>query len=101
MGGGGHTLAAKFKHLDINCFTFIPSSKSPPKPEDYNKTVAYYYDISNHEKPWNSVKSIRDDISRKCHVNVGDSLGSIRTLTVTPCIEVVAVWTVPGAVSPG
>ena len=27
-------------------------------------------------------------------------LGSIRTLTVTPCVEVVAVWTVPGAVSP-
>ena len=51
--------------------------------------------------PWDGVKSIRDDISRNCHVNVGDSLGSIRTLTVTPCVEVVAVWTVPGAVSPG
>ena len=45
--------------------------------------------------------SIRDDISRNSHVNVGNSLGSIRTLTVTPCVEVVAVWTVPGAVSPG
>ena len=52
-------------------------------------------------KPWNGVKSIRDDISRNCHVNVDDSLGSIRTLTVTPCVEVVAVWTVPGAVSSG
>ena len=51
--------------------------------------------------PWDGVESIRDAISRNCHVNVGDSLGSIRTLTVTPCVEVVAVWTVPGAVSPG
>ena len=52
-------------------------------------------------KPWDGVKSIRGDISIKRHVNVGDSLGSIRTLTVTPCVEVVAVWTVPGAMSPG
>ena len=52
-------------------------------------------------KPWDGVKSIRDDISRNCHVNVGDSLGSIQTLTVTPCVEVVAVWTAPGAVSSG
>ena len=51
--------------------------------------------------PWDGVKSIRDDISRNCHVNVGNSLGSIRTFTVTPCVEVVTVWTVPGAVRPG
>ena len=36
-------------------------------------------------------------------LNVGDTLGSIRTLTVTPCIEVVAVGTVQGVYlwSPG
>ena len=33
-------------------------------------------------------------------MNVGDSLGSNRTLTVTPCVEVVAVE-VGSAVSPG
>ena len=51
--------------------------------------------------PWDGVKSIRDDFSRNCYVNVGDSLGFIRTLTLTPCVGVVIVWTVPGAVSPG
>ena len=49
--------------------------------------------LISRRKPWDGVKSIRDDISRNCHVNVGD--------TVTPCVEVVAVWTVPGAVSSG
>ena len=45
--------------------------------------------------PWDGVIiSIRN-------VNVGDSLGYIRTFTVTPCVEVATVWTVPGAVSPG
>ena len=29
-------------------------------------------------------------------INVGDSLGSIRTFSVTPCVEVGDVWTVPG-----
>ena len=48
--------------------------------------------------PWDG---IRADISRDCHINVGNSLGSIRTLSVTPCVVEVAVWTVPGGVSPG
>ena len=51
--------------------------------------------------PWDGFKNIQDDISRICHVNISDSLGSIRTFTVTPCVEVAAVWIVPGAVSPG
>ena len=51
--------------------------------------------------PWDDVKVILDDISRNCHVKVGNSKGSIRTLTVTPCVEVMAVWTVPGPVSLG
>ena len=50
--------------------------------------------------PWDGVKSIRDDINRNCHVNVGNSLGSIRTFTVMHFVEVAVAWTVLGAVSP-
>ena len=49
---------------------------------------------------WDGIQSIRDDISKNCHVNVGDSLGSMRTFTVTPYVEAMTVWTVPGAASP-
>lgn len=49
MGGGGHTLAAKFTDRKISFLQILSGSVKPPKPDDYEDTVNGYNDLIKKE----------------------------------------------------
>lgn len=58
MGGGGHTLASKFKSPCISFLNFVSKSKNPRKPSDLEEVNNSYFKIvkenSNLYKKWKS-----------------------------------------------